>query len=82
MLSGCIENKQNLYGTNFEVVIDHKPLVLLYNLPRRSSPVQVDRQRSKLGDFNFGVRFEPGRATPLDYGSRHPQRQTSITHTK
>ena len=25
VLSGCMENKQYLYGTKFEVVVDHKP---------------------------------------------------------
>ena len=72
ILSGCMENKQYLYGTKFEVVVDHKPLVPLYNSPGRPSPVRVDRHRSKLRGFNFRVRYEPGRATPSDYGSRHP----------
>ena len=72
VLSGCMENKQYLYGTKFEVVVDHKPLVPLYNNPSRPGPVRVDRHRSKLRAFNFKVRYEPGKATPSDYGSRHP----------
>ena len=72
VLSGCMENKQYLYGTMFEVAVDHKPLVPLYNSPGRPSPVRVDRHRSKLRGFNFKVRYEPGRATPSDYGSRQP----------
>ena len=30
VLSGIMANKQYLYGTSFEVVVDHRPLVALY----------------------------------------------------
>lgn len=48
ILSGIMANKEYLYGTKFEVVTDHKPLVSLYNAPNRPAPVRVDRHKGKL----------------------------------
>ena len=73
VLSGVMMNKQYLYGTKFEVVVDHKPLLPLYNSPNRPAPVRVDRHKAKLLAFRFKVVYEPGYTTPSDYGSRHPE---------
>ena len=43
VLSGIKSNKMYLYGTRFEMVTDHKPLVPLYNSSGRPLPVKVDR---------------------------------------
>ena len=80
VLSGCMMNRQYLYGTKFEVVVDHKPLVPLYNSPNRPAPVRVDRHKSKLRAFSFKVVYEAGDTTPADYGSRHPP--PNKEHTK
>ena len=71
VLSGIMTNKMYLYGTKFEVVVDHRPLVSFYNSKNRSAPVRVDRHRSKLLGFRFKVKYEPGSSNPCDYGSRH-----------
>ena len=34
-------HKNFLYGTDFEVVTDHKPLASLYNYPTRPAPTRV-----------------------------------------
>ena len=73
VLSGIMANRQYLYGTKFEVVVDHRPLVALYNSPNRPAPVRVDRHKSKLRSFRFKTVYEPGTTTPSDYGSRHPE---------
>ena len=72
ILSGIKSNKAYLYGTKFEVISDHQPLVSLYNSSNRPAPVRVDRHRSKLRNFRFTVGYEPGITSPADYGSRHP----------
>ena len=72
VLSGIMANKQYLYGTKFEVVVDHKPLVPLYNNDRKNGPVRVQRHKSKLLGFNFTVVYEPGSQNPSDFPSRHP----------
>merc|ERR1712215_467985 len=73
MLSGIKSNKIYLYGTRFEVVTDHKPLVPLYNSSGRPLPVRVDRHKSKLLGFDFTVIYEPGLQNPCDFTSRHPE---------
>ena len=72
VLSGIMTNKQYLYGTKFDVVVDHKPLLPLYNSPGRPAPVRVDRHKSKLLAFRYKLIYEPGSSNPSDYGSRHP----------
>ena len=72
ILFGILSNKQYLYGTKFEVVVDHLPLVSLYNSNGRDLPVRVAKHKSKLRAFKFKVVYEPGTTNPADYGSRHP----------
>ena len=72
VLSGIMANRMYLYGTKFEVVVDHKPLVSMYSSHSKSLPVRVAKHKSKLRGFDFSVVYEPGLTTPSDYGSRHP----------
>ena len=61
-----------LLGTKFVAVVDHKPLLPLYNKVTRPKQARVDRHRMKLAAFDFEVVYEPGTNNPCDYGSRHP----------
>ena len=54
------------------VVVDHEPLVTLFNSKGSPLPVRVAKHISKLRGFKFTVKYEPGKTTPCDYGSRHP----------
>jgi len=72
VLSGIHSNKMYLYGTKFTVVVDHEPLVPMYNGHSKSLPFRVAKHKSKLRGFDFQLRYEPGVTTPADYGSRHP----------
>ena len=74
VLFGILSNRMYLYGTEFEVVVDHRPLVSLYNSPNRPAPVRVDRHRSKLLAFRFKVVYSPGHQNPSDYASRNPRK--------
>ena len=65
-------NKMYLYGTNFEVITDHAPLVPLYKSSSKLLPVRIEKHKSKLRAFSFVVKYEPGSTNPSDYGSRHP----------
>ena len=69
---GCLRNEIYLLGRDFDVVTDHKPLVSLYNNPRRPGPFRVERMRLKLQGFSFKVIYRPGKFNPADYTSRHP----------
>ena len=70
--SQIMTNRRYLYGTKFVVIVDHEPLVTLYNTKGSPLPVRVAKHISKLRGFNFTVKYEPGKTTPCDYGSRHP----------
>merc|ERR1719233_2886415 len=72
LYSGIVANRMYLLGTKFEAVVDHKPLLPLYNKVTRPKQARVDRHRMKLAAFDFEVVFEPGTSNPCDYGSRHP----------
>ena len=54
------------------MVTDHKPLVNLYNNPRKQGPARVEHHRLKLQGYRFEVRYEKGETNPSDYNSRHP----------
>ena len=56
------------------MVIDHKPLVPLYNGESRPKQPRVDRHLMKLANYNFELMYEAGAKNPCDYGSRHPPR--------
>jgi len=57
VLSGIHSNKMYLYGTEFTVVVDHEPLVPMYNGHSKSLPFRVAKQKSKLRGFNFRLSF-------------------------
>ena len=67
-----LSKQMYLYGAQFEVMLDHKPLVSLYNSNSRDLPVRVAKHRSKLRGFNFKVVWEPGTTSPANYGSHNP----------
>ena len=73
IMYGCLKNQLYLLGSTFTVVTDHKPLVSLYNNPRRPGPFRVERMRLKLQGFSFRVIYRSGKLNPTDYTSRQPQ---------
>ena len=81
VLSGIKSNKMYLQGTHFEVMVDHQPMVSLYNKRRApdSMPERVSRHISKLISYDFTVSYESGKKTPSDYGSRHPPSKAKIS---
>ena len=70
LYSGIISNKTYLLGTEFMAFVDHRPLLPLYNTPRRPKQMRVDRHRMKLAAYDFKVDHVSGTNNPCDYGSR------------
>ena len=68
LLTGITSNKTYLLGVNFEAVVDHKPLLPLYNNPKRPKQMRVDRHRMKLAGYRFHVSHVSGEKNPCDYG--------------
>ena len=51
---------------------DHKPLIPLYNNPRKQAPARIENHRLKLQQYRMAVKYEMGSTNPTDYNSRHP----------
>ena len=82
VLSGIKEHRMYLYRTRFTCMVDHQPLVPMYNSHSRELPARVARHKSKLTGFDFEVVYEPGMTTPSDYGSRNPRKERLYTVTE
>ena len=61
-----------LYGHEFTLITDHKPLELIYRNPKSRSSARLERWCLRLQDYTFQVKYRPGPANPSDYLSRHP----------
>ena len=68
---GCLKNEIYLLGRDFDVITDHKPLVALYNNPRRPGLFEVERMHLQLKGFSIEVKYQSGKLNPVDYTSRH-----------
>jgi hypothetical protein len=66
-----------LYGKEFTVVTDHKPLVSLFNNPTSKPSARIERWLMELQRYRFTVEYRPGKENPADYASRHPLTQLS-----
>ena len=73
ILTGMMMNKMYTLGTHTEVVTDHEPLIPIYSSSKKPNQLRVDSHRVKLLPFQYNVVFEPGKTSPCDYGSRHPE---------
>ena len=81
---GCIKFQMYLLGKSFIVHSDHKPLMSMFNNPKKNAPFRVERIRLKLLGFDFQVKHLPGKINPSDYTSRHalptsPKDETCIS---
>ena len=61
-----------VYGNDFVVVSDHKPLEGIYNKPSSKPTARIERWILQLQQYKFTIRYEAGDRNPADYMSRHP----------
>ena len=61
-----------IYGKEFTMVTDHKPLELIWNNPRSKPPARIERWGLRLQPYNLKVEYRKGSDNPADYMSRHP----------
>ena len=61
ILYGCTKFHQYLYGQNFTVESDHKPLENIFAKPLNKSPVRLQRIRLALQPYNFNLMYKPGK---------------------
>lgn len=72
-----------LFGSEFILTTDHKPLEIIFNNPRSKPPARIERWRLRLQPYDFKVEYRPGKGNPADYLSRHPgQEVKTFRHSK
>ena len=69
---GCKKYHMYLYGIPFTIVTDHKPLEFILNNPRHQTSLRLQRIMVRMLDYDFKVRYRPGKDNISDYASRHP----------
>ena len=68
---GCERFHLYLYGTEFKLYTDHKPLEFIYS-PKGNPPPRIERWALRLQPYRFKVVHMPGKTNPADVLSRLP----------
>nr|XP_039263214.1 uncharacterized protein K02A2.6-like [Styela clava] len=67
-----------LYGKDFTVITDHKPLEMIFKKPIHSAPPRLQRMITKIQGYDFVVKYRPGKEMILaDTLSRLPNTKKS-----
>ena len=61
-----------LYGNEFTLITDHKPLEVIYGSKSAKVSARIERWVLRLQPYTFKVVYKPGATNPADYLSRHP----------
>ena len=61
-----------LFGANFTLITDHKPLELIYGSPKSKPSARIERWVLRLQPYDFAAVYKSGTDNSADYMSRHP----------
>ena len=68
---GCERFHLYLYGVEFDLITDHKPLEYLYT-PRGKPHARIERWVLRLQQYQYKIKYMPGKTNPADVLSRLP----------
>lgn len=68
---GCEHFHPYIYGAEFDLITDNKPLEMLLRNPMSRLPVRLERWNLRLLPYKYHVRHIPGPLNPADYLSRY-----------
>ena len=66
---GCEKFHLYLFGTQFDLFTDHKPLEVIYS-PTSKPPARIKRWGLRLQPYTFRLQYSPGATNPADMLSR------------
>ena len=72
---GCERCYVYLIGSKFIIETDHQPLLGMFK-PRSRPPLRIERWLLYLQQFDYELRYRPGKDNPADYLSRHTLQET------
>ena len=72
MVWGCEHFNLYLYGAEFTVITDHKPIEGVMNNPRSTPTARLERLCWRLEPYKVRVVYRRGSRNTADYLSRHP----------
>ena len=61
-----------LFGSEFTLVTDHKPLEIIYGQRTAKTSARIERWVLRLQPYAFKIIYKSGATNPADYLSRHP----------
>ena len=61
-----------IYGAQFSIITDHKPLERIFSNPSARSNARLERWALKLQPYDFTNTYLPGKTNPADYLFRYP----------
>ena len=78
LVFGCEKFHHYLYGRNFVVETNHKPLEVIIKKPSHLVPMRLQKMRIRLQRYNVTVQYKPGKSIPVaDTLSRNGARDGS-----
>ena len=71
-----------LYGAEFTLITDHKPLEIIYGNPQAKTSARIERWVLRLQPYDFKVVYKSGATNAADFLSRHPTQASRRMHEK
>ncbi|XP_061173730.1 uncharacterized protein LOC133182897 [Saccostrea echinata] len=72
-----------LFGAEFILTTDYKPLEIIFDNTRSKSPARIERWRLRLQPYDFTVEYRSGKGNQADYISWHPLKwENTFRHSK
>lgn len=65
-----------LFGSEFTLVTDHKPLEIIYGQRTAKTSARIERWVLRLQPYSFKIIYKAGITNPADYLSRHPTNES------
>ena len=70
-----------VYGSRFQIITDHKPLLGIFKTQKPATP-RMDRWKLRLMPYNCQLQYRPGKDNPADFMSRLPKPVNSMNDTE